>query len=85
MKQDAKDLVIHAQRKLKEVALDFGGEFANAYRRQIDDLCQKISNSLKNNDETTLNYFQSNLQDVLYELDREVRLRYNLEWNIDFT
>ena len=84
MKQDAKDLVIHAQRKLKEVALDFGGEFANAYRRQIDDLCQKISNSLKNNDEITLNCSQSHLQEVLYELNCEVRSRYDTEWNTNF-
>ena len=77
MKQkDAKDLIIQAQRKLKEIALDFGSQFASDYRREIDDLCQKIANSLENNDEITLNRAQTKLQDVVYELDREVRLLY---------
>ena len=77
MKQkDAKDLIIQAQRKLKEIALDFGSQFASDYRREIDDLCQKISNSLENNDEITLNRAQTKLQDVMYELNREVRLLY---------
>ena len=85
MKKDAKDLVIQAQRKLKEIALDFGSEFASYYRHRIDDLCQEISNSLKNNDEITLDRAKANLQDILYELNREVRSQYDAEWNIDFS
>lgn len=77
MKQeDAKDLVIKAQRKLKEVTSDFGSQFASYYRRQIDDLCQEISNSLKVKDDTTLSIATANLREVLYELNREVRLQY---------
>lgn len=40
----AKDLVINAQRKLKEIALDFGSQFASYYRRRIDNLCQENLN-----------------------------------------
>ena len=77
MKQNPKDLIIQAQRKLKEVALDFGSTFASYYRRRIDNLCQEISNSLENKDKTTLDRAQINLQNTLYELDREVRSQYD--------
>lgn len=76
MEQEAKDLIIQAQRKLKEIALDFGSQFASDYRRSIDDLCQTILNSLAQNDKTTLDRASANLQDLLYELDREVRSLY---------
>ena len=86
MKQDPKELIIRAQRKLKEVTFDFGSAFASYYRRRIDNLCLEILNSLENRDGTTLDRAQANLQDVLYELDREVRLQYDdAEWNINFT
>ena len=74
--KDAKDLIIQAQRKLKEIALDFGSQFASDRRREIDDLCQKILDSLENNDKITLNRASTKLQDVMYELDREVRSLY---------
>ena len=83
--KDAKDLVIQAQRKLKEIALDFGSEFASGYRHKIDDLCQKILNSLENNDEMTLDRAKFKLQNLLYELNQEVRSQYDAEWNIDFS
>ena len=84
MKPDnAKDLVINAQRKLKEIALDFGQQFASHYRRRIDDLCQEILNSLKTNDEISLSVATANLQDILYDLNKEVRSQYDTEWNTD--
>lgn len=75
--EDAKDLVIKAQRKLKEIALDFGSQFASDYCRDIDDLCQEILNSLKVKDDETLSIATANLQEVLYNLNREVRLHYD--------
>lgn len=65
-----------AQRKLKEVTLDFGSQFASYYRRRINILCEEILNSLEQNDEHTSNRAEANLQDTLYELNREVRLQY---------
>ena len=81
MKQDPNDLVIQAQRKLREITLDFGSEFASRYRRRIDDLCQEILNGLENKNKTTLDRAQTDLQNTLYELDREVQSQYN---NDDF-
>ncbi|ELR96908.1 molecular chaperone DnaK [Gloeocapsa sp. PCC 73106] len=75
----AKTLTDQAQRKLKEVALDYGSQFANYYRRRIDSLCQVILDSLEKGDEVALDRAQADLQDALYELNREIRLQYESE------
>ena len=69
-------LIKRAQRRLKEVTLDFGGQFAGYYRRRIDVLCEEIFQSLEQNNESSLNKAEENLQDLLYKLDREIRLQY---------
>lgn len=74
MNEDAKDLVIRAQRKLKEVTLDFGSQFASRYRHRIDNLCQKILNSLEIGDKVVLIRSIANLQEFLYDLNKEVCL-----------
>ena len=87
------NLIIQAQRKIKEVTLNFGSQFASYYRRRIENLCQEIDHSLEQNDERTLERIAADLQDVLYELNREVRLQYDdreddLFWDkftMDFT
>ncbi|MCC0178910.1 molecular chaperone DnaK [Waterburya agarophytonicola K14] len=73
----AKALTDQAQRKLKEVTLDFGSQFASYYRRRIDVLCEEILKSLEQDDERTLDRSEADLQDTLYELNREVRLQYD--------
>jgi molecular chaperone DnaK len=75
----AKALTDQAQRRLKEVTLDFGSQFASYYRRRIDSLCEDIIASLERNDEMALDRAQADLQDTLYELNREVRLQYEDE------
>jgi len=73
----AKALTDQAQRRLKEVTLDFGSQFASYYRRRIESLSQEILESLKQNDDRRLDRAQADLQDALYELNREVRLQYD--------
>ncbi len=80
----AKALTDQAQRRLKEVTLDFGSQFASYYRRRIDVLCEEILDSLQKDDERTLDRAQADLQDILYELNREVRLQYEDEDDDDF-
>lgn len=75
----AKALTDQAQRRLREVTLDFGSQFTNPYRRDVENLCKEILDSLEKNDERRLDRSQSDLQDVLYELNREVRLQYEQE------
>ena len=80
----AKALTDQAQRKLKEVTLDFGSQFASYYRRRIDVLCEEILQSLEQDDERTLDRAEADLQDTLYELNREIRLQYDDEEDEDF-
>jgi len=80
----AKALTDQAQRKLKEVTLDFGSQFASYYRRRIDVLCEEILNSLEQDDERSLDRSEGDLQDTLYELNREIRLQYDDEEEEDF-
>ena len=80
----AKALTDQAQRKLKEVTLDFGSQFASYYRRRIDVLCEDILQSLEQDDERNLDRAEADLQDTLYELNREIRLQYDDEDDDDF-
>lgn len=75
----AKALTDQALRRLKEVTLDFGSQFTSSYRRQIESLNVEILDSLEKDDERRLDRAQADLQDVLYELNREVRLQYQDE------
>ena len=75
----AKALTDQAQRKLREVTLDFGSQFTTPYRRDVETLCTEILDSLEKNDDRRLDRSQSDLEDVLYELNREVRLQYQDE------
>ncbi len=75
----AEALADSAQRRLKEVALDFGTQFASYYRRRIESLIEELRESLQRDDERGIDRAQSDLQDALYELNREVRLQYEDE------
>lgn len=75
----AKALTDQARRRLKEVTLDFGSAFVTSYRRQIESLSTEILDALEKDDERRLDRAQADLQDVLYELNREVRLQYEDE------
>jgi molecular chaperone DnaK len=80
----AKALTDQAQRKLKETSLDFGSQFVSPYRRRIDTLCEQILDALQRDDERTLDRAQSDLQDTIYELNREIRLQYEDEEDDNF-
>jgi molecular chaperone DnaK len=75
----AKSLVDRAQRQIKEYTLDFGTQFTSSYRRQVEALSTEILDSLEKDDEIRLDRAQADLQDVLYELKREVKLQYESE------
>ncbi|MGP0127938.1 MAG: molecular chaperone DnaK [cyanobacterium endosymbiont of Rhopalodia musculus] len=78
-RNSAKALTDQALRRLKEVTLDFGTQFTSSYRRQIESLNAEIIDSLDKDDECRLDRAHADLQDVLYELNREVRLQYDEE------
>lgn len=75
----AEALIVRAERQLREATLDFGMQFANQYRRQIDPLIEELRDSLRRNDDRGIDQVGADLQDVLYDLNREVRLRLSEE------
>ncbi|ERN41861.1 chaperone protein DnaK [Rubidibacter lacunae KORDI 51-2] len=68
-----------AQRRLKEVALDFGNQFASYYRRRVETAIADLREALERDDERSIDRSQADLQDALYELGREVKLQYDDE------
>ncbi|HEY9695060.1 MAG TPA: molecular chaperone DnaK [Oculatellaceae cyanobacterium] len=70
----AEGLALQGERQLKEVALEFGMQFASSQRRKIEALIQELRDSIARDDDRRIDRSQSDLQDALYELNREVRL-----------
>ncbi|MBD2465342.1 molecular chaperone DnaK [Oscillatoria sp. FACHB-1407] len=68
----AEALTYQAERQLREVALDFGMQFASSYRRKIENLIQELRAALGRNDERGIDVVEADLRDALYELQREV-------------
>ncbi len=78
-RNNAKALTDQALRRIKDITLDFGAQFTSSYRRQIEVLNCEIIESLNNDDERSLDKAKDNLEDLLHELNREVRLQYEEE------
>jgi molecular chaperone DnaK len=70
----AEALTFQAERQLKEVALDFGLQFATGKRRRIEALVKELRESLADNEEYEIDQINAELQDALYDLNREVKL-----------
>lgn len=69
-------LILQAERQLREVALEFGMQFARNRRQRIDTICRELRDSLKEDDDRGIDQAYADLQDALYELNREVREYY---------
>jgi molecular chaperone DnaK len=69
-------LILQAERQLREVALEMGMQFARNRRQRIDNICRELRESLKDDDDRGIDQAYSDLQDALYELNREVREYY---------
>jgi len=70
----AEALTFQAERLLREVALDFGMQFARDRRRRIEGLVQELREFLEKGDERGIDITQADLQDELYDLNREAYL-----------
>ncbi|MEL6164262.1 MAG: molecular chaperone DnaK, partial [Cyanobacteria bacterium J06628_3] len=69
-------LILQAERQLREVALDFGMQFARNRRQRIDNISRDLKDSLKENDERGIDQAYADLQDALSDLNKEVRQYY---------
>ena len=74
----AEALTFKAERVLREVAIDFGMQFARDRRRRIETLVQELRAALEQKDERGIDITQSDLQNEVYELNREAYL-YDIE------
>jgi molecular chaperone DnaK len=72
----AEELILQAERQLREVALDFGIQFARSQRQQIDNICQELRSVLQQNNDRGIDQAYSDLQNALHELSREVSQYY---------
>ncbi|MBW4659882.1 MAG: molecular chaperone DnaK [Drouetiella hepatica Uher 2000/2452] len=81
----AEALTYESERQLREVALDFGMQFASSYRRRIENLVQDLRGFLKQDDDRGIDMTQADLRDALYDLQREVyQLTQEEEGETDF-
>ncbi|MGB3298486.1 MAG: molecular chaperone DnaK [Phormidesmis sp.] len=70
----AEVLTFKAERVLREVAIDFGMQFGRDRRRRIEGLIQELRAALEQADERGIDITQSDLQNEVYELNREAYL-----------
>lgn len=70
----AETLTFQAERAMRSVSIDFGLQFARDRKRRIDNLIQDLRDGLKREDERMIDMIQAELQDELYELNREAYL-----------
>ena len=80
----AEALTYQAERVLREVVLDFGMQFARDRRRRIERLIQELRECLAQNDERGIDITQSELQDEVYELNREAYIYEDESEDTDF-
>jgi molecular chaperone DnaK len=69
----AEALSYQAERQLREVALEFGMQFANAQRKQIEGLVREIRAALADGDERLIDDIKNELDDALYDFSRQVK------------
>ncbi|NEN89683.1 MAG: molecular chaperone DnaK [Okeania sp. SIO3H1] len=70
----AEALAFQAERQLREVALDYGMQFAARSRQRIEMLIRELRDSLERDDERGIDQVGVDLQDALYDLNREVSI-----------
>jgi molecular chaperone DnaK len=69
----AEALSYQAERQLREVALEFGMQFANIQRKQIEGLVREIREALADGDERLIEEIKNELDDALYDFTRQVK------------
>jgi molecular chaperone DnaK len=68
----SQDLIAQCDRRLREVNLDFGPQFAGSLRRQIEALSRDLQESVAQDDDRAIDLNYASLQDAMYELVREM-------------
>ncbi len=73
----AEALTLEAERELKQVAVEFGMQFARNRRQRIEVLIRQLREYLNQNSDRGIDQSYADLKDALAELNREVRQYYS--------
>jgi molecular chaperone DnaK len=73
----AEALTLEAERELKQVALDFGMQFARNRRQRIEVLIRQLREYLNQDSDRGIDQSYADLKDALGDLNREVRQYYS--------
>lgn len=69
----AEALISHGKQQLKQVALDFGMQFARSLRQHIETLIGQLQESLTQDDEIHIEQYATDLRSQLDELSQQMR------------
>ena len=75
----SESLISQAERQLREVTLDYGSQFSSSFRYRIESAIRDLRDSLAKNDDRGIDRSQSDLQDAIADLNREIRERFTEE------
>lgn len=75
----SESLISQAERQLREVTLDYGSQFSSSFRYRIESAIRDLRDSLAKNDDRGIDRAQSDLQDAIADLNREIRERFSEE------
>jgi molecular chaperone DnaK len=69
----AEALTSQAERRMREIAIEFGMQFASGQRRQVETLVRELRAALQENNEREVDAIKTELDDLLYDINRQVR------------
>jgi molecular chaperone DnaK len=69
----AEALTSQAERRMREIAIEFGMQFASGQRRQVETLVRELRAALQDNNEREVDAIKTELDDLLYDINRQVR------------
>ena len=80
----AEALILQGERRIREVALDFGMQFAGDRTQRIKTLSQLLRDSLTQDDDREIDQYYARLQLELYEFNQEMSKYYTQDEEVDF-
>ncbi len=69
----AEALTSQAERRMREIAIEFGMQFASGQRRQVENLVRELRGALQDNNERDIEAIKAELEELLQDINRQVR------------
>ena len=76
----AEALILQGKQQLKQAALDFGMQFAQNLRQDIETLSRQLRESLMQGEEIRIKQYYADLQSKLDELNQQMRQHSTLDF-----